>query len=465
MTLQVSDTRTGQKRPFKPLGDPVRMYVCGMTPKDAPHIGHGFMFVHMDLIRRYLEHSGYTVRHLQNFTDIDDKIIDRARAMGSDPLDYAEEMTRAYFDVLDRLHVLHADQFPTVTASIAEIVTAVQNLIDRNFAYPTSQGVYFSVPAFSGYGELSRRIGDLGVEAGARVEVDPEKNDPRDFAVWKLTPEDEVGWDSPWGRGRPGWHIECSTMVQTALGNQIDIHGGGADLIFPHHENEIAQAEAGSGEAPFVQYWLHTGLVQTNGEKMSHSADNFTTLADALDVVEPDALRLHFLSVHYQTAMVFSLETAMPSGAAYERLLGFMRARGGDPAGDSDQLAAAARAAQLEFDTAMDDDFNAPRAIGGLFELGRTINREAPTSTQDAVTEAQKKLQDLLGVLGIELHEAKSDMTDAEPYIELLVEIREALREMQQWELADHVRVRLADLDVVLEDGPDHTEWRIVAPS
>ncbi len=441
------------------------MYVCGMTPKDAPHVGHGYMFVHMDVIRRYLEYRGYKVRHLQNFTDIDDKIIDRARALGRDPLVYAEEMTQAYFDVLDRLRVRHADQFPTVSDSIADIVAAVQNLIDRGFGYQTSQGVYFSVPEFSPYGTLARRGEDVGVEAGARVEVDPEKDDPRDFALWKLAPDDEIGWDSPWGRGRPGWHIECSTMVQTALGNQIDIHGGGADLIFPHHENEIAQAEAGSGEAPFVKYWLHTGLVQTEGEKMAHSAGNFTTIADVLDVVEPDVLRLHFLSVHYRTAMAFSLDTVRQSAAAYERLLGFMRARGGDDSGDTETLAEAVRAARSEFESAMDDDFNAPRAIGGLFELGRSINRAAPTATPEAVGEARQTLRDLLGVVGIELHETAADAADAAPYIELLIEMRSALREARQWELADHVRDRLAELDVVLEDGLEGTEWRRVAPS
>ena len=460
MTLHISDTRTGEKRPFTPRDGPVRIYVCGMTPKAPPHVGHGFMFVHMDVVRRYLEHRGYEVRHLQNFTDIDDKIIDRARAAGQDPLAYAEAQTRAYFEVLDRLRVRHAHEYPTVTGSMAEIVEAVAQLIDRGYAYATSQGVYFSVPAFPDYGSLSGRAEDVGVEAGARVEVDPEKRDPRDFALWKLAPADEIGWDSPWGWGRPGWHIECSTMIQKAFGSQIDIHGGGADLIFPHHENEIAQAEAGSGQAPFVQHWLHTGLLQTDGEKMAHSADNYTTLAEVLEVVEPDVVRLYFLSVHYRTAMGFSMEALQPSAAAYERLRGILRARGGDSSGDAATLADAQRTARTEFDAAMDDDFNAPRAIGALFEFGRSINRAAPLATPAAVADAQACVRELLGVLGIEVSEGAADAADAAPYIELLVEIRSAVREARQWELADRIRDRLADLDVVLEDTPEGTLWR-----
>ncbi|MCY4111493.1 MAG: cysteine--tRNA ligase, partial [Chloroflexi bacterium] len=435
------------------------------APKAPPHAGHGFMFVHMDVVRRYLEYRGYKVRHLQNFTDIDDKIIDRARAVGQDPLEYAEEQTRAYFDVLDRLRVRHAHEYPTVTGSMSAIVAAVQHLIDRGVAYATSQGVYFSVPDFPDYGSLSGRTDELGVEAGARVEVDPEKRDPRDFALWKLAPDDEIGWDSPWGRGRPGWHIECSTMIQTAFGNQIDIHGGGADLIFPHHENEIAQSEAGSGESPFVRHWLHTGLLQTEGEKMAHSAGNYTTLADVLEVVEPDVLRLFFLSVHYRTAMGFSMEALQPSASAYERLRSILRARGGDPSGDAETLAAASGQAQREFESAMDDDFNAPRAIGALFELGRSINRAAPSATPGAVADAQDLLRELLSVLGVEVTEGAADAADAAPYIELLVEIRSMAREARQWELADRVRDRLADLDVVLEDGPDGTIWRRKAPT
>lgn len=441
------------------------MYVCGMTPKEIPHIGHGFMFVHMDVIRRYLEHCGYEVQHLQNFTDIDDKIIARASSLGQDPLAYAEEKTQAYFEVLDQLRVRHADKFPTVSESIPDITEAIQNLIDRGYAYRTSHGVYFSVAKFARYGALSGRKEDVGVEAGARVDVDVEKNDPRDFALWKLVPKDEIGWTSPWGRGRPGWHIECSAMVQASLGNQIDIHGGGADLLFPHHENEIAQAEAGSGETPFVRHWLHTGLVQTDGEKMSHSSNNFTSLAEVLSAISPDALRLHFLSVHYRTSMVFSHEAVLQSHAAYERLLGFMRASGDDQSCNNKALTDAARRARVAFESAMDDDFNAPRAIGGLFELGRSINREGPRSSPSVVAQAQSTLRELLGILGIELHDGPAHPSEAAPYIELLIETRSALREARQWELADRIRDRLMELGVAIEDGPTGTEWHQIGPT
>ena len=462
MTLTITNTRTGKKEAFKPLGDPVTMYVCGMTPKDRPHLGHAFMFVHMDVIRRYLEYRGYAVRFIQNFTDIDDKIIDRARAAGRDPLDWAREYTEAYFEVMDRLQVRRADEYPLVTANIPAIIDDVQELIDLEHAYPTSTGVYFDASTFEGYGALSGRTEEDGA-AGARIEVDEEKRDPRDWALWKLDNESSVAWDSPWGRGRPGWHIECSTMIRRTLGERIDIHGGGADLIFPHHENELAQAEAATGQQPFVSYWTHTGLVLTDGEKMAHSLGNFTTTADVLTNVPPGVLRLYLLGVHYRSPLQFSLAAIEQTRAGYNRLLAVTRAQGGidvsaeTSVGELDREAATARQA---FEAAMDDDFNAPRAIGALFDLGRAINRLAPTSPSEDVQQAQNVLTNLLGVLGIELCEPDTASDDATPFIDLLVHVRRQLREARQWELADKIRDDLAALDVVLEDTPDGTVWR-----
>jgi len=459
LTLAITNTLTGKKEPFTPLGDPVTMYVCGMTPKDRPHLGHAFMFVHMDVIRRYLEYRGYAVRHIQNFTDIDDKIIDRARAAGRDPLDWSREYTEAYFEVMDRLHVLRAHEYPLVTANIPGIIEDVQELIDAGHAYPTSAGVYFDAGTFEDYGALSGRTEEDG-SAGARIEVDEEKRDPRDWALWKLDNESSVAWDSPWGRGRPGWHIECSTMIRRTLGERIDIHGGGADLIFPHHENELAQAEAATDQQPFVSYWTHTGLVLTDGEKMAHSLGNFTTTADVLTDVPPDVLRLYLLGVHYRSTLQFSSAAIQQTRAGYERLLAMTRARGGDVDGDGTVLKSEASAARQAFEAAMDDDFNAPRAVGAIFEFGRAINRLAPTCSTKHVAEAQQTLTRLLGVLGIELREPDTASDDATPFIDLLVHLRQQLREAKQWELADNIRDDLGALDVVIEDKPDGTVWR-----
>ncbi len=459
MTLAITNTLTGKKEPFKPLGDPVTMYVCGMTPKDRPHLGHAFMFVHMDVIRRYLEYRGYVVRHIQNFTDIDDKIIDRARAADRDPLDWSREYTAAYFEVMDRLNVRRAHEYPLVTANISGILQDVQELIDGGHAYSTSTGVYFDAATFEDYGALSGRTVEDGA-AGVRIAVDEEKRDPRDWALWKLDDESSVAWDSPWGRGRPGWHIECSTMIRRTLGEQIDIHGGGADLMFPHHENELAQSEAATGCHPFVSYWVHTGLVLTDGEKMAHSLGNFTTTADVLTDIPPDVLRLYLLSVHYRSTLQFSLSAIEQTRTGYERLLAVTRARGGNADGDGSVLESEASAARQAFEAAMDDDFNAPRAIGALFDFGRAINRLAPGYSAANVEKAQGTLTSLLGVLGIELHEPDAASDDATPFIDLLVQLRQQLREARQWELADRIRDDLGDLDVVIEDTPDGTVWR-----
>lgn len=459
MTLAITNTLSGKKEPFTPLGDPVTMYVCGMTPKDRPHLGHAFMFVQMDVIRRYLEYRGYAVRHIQNFTDIDDKIIDRARAAGRDPLDWSREYTEAYYEVMDRLHVRRAHEYPLVTANIPGIIEDVQELIDSGHAYPTSTGVYFDATTFENYGALSGRTEEDGA-AGARIAVDDEKRDPRDWALWKLDDQSSVAWESPWGRGRPGWHIECSTMIRRTLGEQIDIHGGGADLLFPHHENELAQAEAATDQQPFVSYWTHTGLVLTDGEKMAHSLGNFTTTADVLTQVPPDVLRLYLLGVHYRSTLQFSPAAIEQARAGYERLLAVTRARGGNGSAAGSHLASEEAAVRQAFEAAMDDDFNAPRALGALFEFGRAINRLAPTCSAADVAKAQDVLAGLLGVLGIELREPDTASDDATPFIDLLVHLRQQLREAKQWELADNIRDDLGALDVVIEDKPDGTVWR-----
>ena len=431
-----------------------------MTPKDHPHLGHAFMFIQMDVIRRYLEYSGYSVHHVQNFTDIDDKIIDRAIKDGRDPMDWSREHTEAYFDVMDRLKVLRAHEFPRVTESIPEIIRDVQKLIQAGHAYTTSTGVYFDAGSFPTYGELSGRNSDDG-SAGARVAVDEEKRDVRDWALWKIDSTGPIGWESPWGRGRPGWHIECSTMIQETLGSHIDIHGGGIDLVFPHHENEIAQAEAVTQESPFVSYWTHTGLILTEGEKMAHSLGNFTTVTDVLSHVTPDVLRLYLLSVHYRAPLNFSSQTLQQTQTGYERLLGVLRTHGQDESTDNNVLFQSGLEVRETFESAMNDDFNTPRAIGSIYEFGRTINRLAPTSSATNVTEAKNVFIELLEVLGIALHEPETNSSNIEPYINMLVTVRQQLREANKWDLADQIRDDLAELGVIIEDTADGPDWRL----
>ena len=436
------------------------MYVCGMTPKDLPHLGHAFMFIHMDVIRRYLEYSGYSVHHVQNFTDIDDKIIDRAIKADRDPMDWSQEHTEAYFKVMDRLKVLRAHEFPRVTESIPAIIQDVQQLIRSGHAYVTSTGVYFDAGSFPTYGELSGRTSDDGL-AGARVAVDEEKKDVRDWALWKVDSTGPIGWESPWGRGRPGWHIECSTMIQETLGSHIDIHGGGIDLVFPHHENEIAQAEAATQETPFVSYWTHTGLILTDGEKMAHSSGNFTTVTDVLSKVAPDVLRLYLLSVHYRSPLHFSALALQQTKTGYERLLGVLRTRGQDESPDNNALSKSGLEIRKTFESSMNDDFNTPRAIGAIYEFGRTINRLAPTSSVTNVTEAKNIFIELLEVLGITLYEPETNSSNIEPYINMLVAVRQQLREANKWDLADQIRDDLADLGVIIEDTADGPDWRL----
>ncbi|MEE8471640.1 MAG: cysteine--tRNA ligase, partial [Dehalococcoidia bacterium] len=319
--MKVYNTLSGQKEEFQPQGDPVLMYVCGVTPYDACHFGHGMSYVIFDVIRRYLEYRGYRVRHVQNFTDIDDKIIIRAGEQGVSPRDLAEGHIKGYFEDMDKLNIMRAHVYPRATEEIDQIIDMVGGLVDRGFAYAVGSDVYFRVKNAPGYGKLSRRTLD-GMLAGARVEVGEDKEYPLDFALWKGVKPGEPSWDSPWGPGRPGWHIECSAMSLRHLGETLDIHGGGQDLVFPHHENEIAQSEAFTGRAPFAKYWLHNGFVRMDSEKMSKSLGNLVTLGDALGRFGPDAIRLFVLSSHYRSPLTYSEEGLGAAQKGVDRLVG-----------------------------------------------------------------------------------------------------------------------------------------------
>ncbi len=461
MALRITSTLSGQKEAFSVADGVVKMYVCGMTPKFHPHVGHARVFVVADVIRRHLEYRGLRVRHVQNFTDVDDKIIDRAALEGTTPEDVARRYTASYFEVMDRLNVARADSYPSVTESMPGIIAYVEGLIDRGYGYVAGGDVYFEVAKFEPYGQLSGRT-DEGQLVAVRKELEPGKRDPRDFALWKSAKSGEPAWPSPWGPGRPGWHIECSAMVRETLGDQIDVHGGGRDLIFPHHENELAQSEAYTEVRPFVRYWAHSGLVTTGSEKMAHSLENFTTIQDVLGEVEPMALRLFLMQTHYRSPLLFTRDGLVSAERALDRLRGALegfRAELG-----LDDVPAYANEARASFEQAMDDDFNTPGALGSLFDLVTEINRRRHMEgiAPHEVTAGQSTLAELGGVLGLLLDPPSVEQIagDAEPFINLLVSTRQKLREAKQWNLADGIRNDLRELGIVVEDRPNGAVWR-----
>ncbi|MPZ14781.1 MAG: cysteine--tRNA ligase [Chloroflexi bacterium] len=455
MALRIWNTLAGEKQLFESRGDPVGMYVCGMTPKFRPHLGHARLYVVADVIRRTLEYLGYGVKHVQNFTDIDDKIIERARSEGIRPDEASRKYTDAYFEAMARLGVRPAHEYPTVTGSMPSIIAYIQGLIDRGYGYVVDGDVYFEVARFPEYGKLSGRTDEEGL-VGARKELEPGKRDPRDFALWKRARPGEPSWPSPWGEGRPGWHIECSTMVRDTLGDQVDLHLGGRDLLFPHHENEIAQSEAFTGCVPFARYWVHIGVLQTERAKMSHSLLNFTTVDEVLDRFEPAVLRLYLLGTHYRAPMVFS-EDGLRGADRGLRALRAAYAQEGDVVA---QLEGRAADALREFTAYLEDDFNTAGALGILFDTAHELNRAV--TGEEAAPRLRGVFRTMIDLLGLPMGEERpAAAVAAAPFVELLVETRTALRDERQWVLADRVRDRLRDLGVVLEDTPNGTVWRL----
>ncbi|HHY93839.1 MAG TPA: cysteine--tRNA ligase, partial [Firmicutes bacterium] len=435
--IRVYDTLTRQLRDFVPR-DPgqVSIYVCGVTPYDEAHLGHARPSVFWDVVRRYLEYRGYRVRLVQNFTDIDDKVIARARELGRNPLDVSREYSRRYLEDMASLGVKPVDHYPRVSEHIPEIVRVIAGLVEKGFAYEAGGDVYFEVKRFPSYGKLSGRSVDE-LWAGARVEVGEQKRHPEDFALWKAAKPGEPSWPSPWGPGRPGWHIECTAMALHYLGNGFDLHGGGIDLIFPHHENEIAQSEAFTGEEPFVRYWLHNGLITMRQDKMSKSLKNFVTIRALLRQHSPGAIRLFLLSTHYRSPLELPPdygERLQEAERAHERLLNASRrlrealefwpkgaaqaAPGAAPpagpapaAADATEiLRKATTQARDDFQRALDDDFNTPLALASLFELVRASNSALDQIVPDggregevcqALAEALQTMEELGGILGL----------------------------------------------------------------
>jgi cysteinyl-tRNA synthetase len=463
MTLKIYNTLTRKKEPFEAI-EPgkVRMYVCGPTVYDHAHIGHAMSALVFDVIRRYLEYQGNQVRYVMNYTDVDDKIIKRANEKGVDPQGLAEQYIHEYRQNLEDLNVLPATVNPRATQEIPQIIAMVQGLIDKGCAYEAGGDVYFRVESDPDYGKLSgRRLDDM--QAGARIEIGELKENPMDFALWKAAKPGEPAWDSPWGLGRPGWHIECSAMSLDHLGEQIDIHGGGNDLIFPHHENEIAQTENLTGKQ-FARFWIHNGMLQLSGEKMSKSLGNLVTIRDFLAAHEADVLRLMVLNSSYRGPLSYNDEIVGQTERALERLRSALR-----PAASQNETAAPeiidalqqqSASARQCFADAMDDDFNTAGALSCLFELVRVINqaRDAGAGPEN-LRQAQDVLLELAGVLGLIMQQPEKAAGEATPFIDLLVDLRKELRSQKLWALSDQVRNRLTELGVILEDGKEGTTW------
>jgi cysteinyl-tRNA synthetase len=465
MVQTIYNTLTRRKEPLETLyPDVVLMYVCGPTVYDKAHVGHAMSTLVYDILRRYLEYLGYEVKHVMNYTDVDDKVIMRANELGVDPLDLAEEHIKEYGNHIKALNVLPATVYPRATHEIPKIISMVEGLIDRNHAYAVDGDVFFRVTSKEDYGKLSGRKLDE-MQAGARIDVNELKENPMDFVLWKSSKPGEPSWDSPWGRGRPGWHIECSAMNLHHLGEQIDIHGGGTDLIFPHHENEIAQTESLTNKS-FARFWVHNGMLQFSGDKMSKSLGNMVTIEEFLDQHDPDTLRMMVLNASYRSPLTFNEEVIAQAESNLERLRSAMR-----PAspGESSKLDETFESLKAQMDKtrkgfieAMDDDFNTAGALGHLFDLVRGINQARDAHlAQSNLDQAQNLLRELAeDVFGLRLERPEAESAQATPFIDLLVDLRRQLREQKQWELSDQLRDQLAALGVLLEDSKGGTTWR-----
>ncbi len=468
--LKVLNTLTRRKEEFVPMdGKRVRMYVCGPTVYDYIHIGNARSFVAFDIIRRYLKYKGYEVVYGSNLTDVDDKTIKRSGEMGISLQQLGEKYSDAYFEDIAQLNIKKPDVNPRATQHISEIIDLVQTLIDKGYAYVVDGNVYYDVSKFEDYGQLSGNRAEA-LEAGARIETDPRKRNPADFALWKKQKPGEPAWNSPWGMGRPGWHVECSAMSMKYLGETLDIHAGGKDLIFPHHENEIAQSEATTGK-PFVKYWLHNEWLTVNGEKMSKSLGNFITAHDATEKYGPRVVRFFLASVHYRSPIDFNDQSLEQAKRNLERLLNAMESF--EALGVSRQkhvndeaLLQEAKDAKQRFEEAMDDDFNTPLAISALFKLTKAINVYVETygiieeKIKGEILEILKGLVE--NVLGIKLEREKPEREElTENLLNLILDLRERMREKGDWRAADEIRSRLQTLGFVIEDTPEETKWKV----
>ncbi|MDR2550001.1 MAG: cysteine--tRNA ligase [Desulfobulbus sp.] len=485
MPLTIYNTLTRKKEPLQPLEEGhVKLYVCGITSYDYCHVGHARSSLVFDMVVRYLRHRGYRVTFVRNFTDIDDKIIRRAGEQGIESALLAQKFIEEFYTDMDALGTLRPDIEPRATEHVAEMIGLIGELIDKGMAYPADGDVYYRVEKFAGYGQLSGR-GLADMQAGARVEVNEKKEHPMDFVLWKGAKPGEPKWSSPWGEGRPGWHIECSAMSRKYLGDTFDIHGGGKDLVFPHHENEIAQSCGASGK-PFAKLWMHHGFVTIKDEKMSKSLGNFLTIRDVLKTYEPEVLRLFIFSTHYRNPLDFTETALQDARSGLERMYECLAQIDALPAGESGasgRIAAADRqgleSLEKRFDQAMNNDFNTAQALAHLFDAVKTLNKQLRTlperpAEQDVriLRDAAAAFRELAGVLGLVRRDpaavvaaakakvlAGLDLSEAE-IIELIAQRNQA-RAVKDWATSDQVRDRLLAHGIVLKDSPDGTRWEV----
>ena len=483
MVLRVFNTMSGKMEEFKPLRDKhVGVYVCGPTVYDWAHLGHARTYIAFDVIVRWLEFKGYSVFYVQNITDVghlttdtaEDKIVKRAKEERIEPMQLVEFYMREYFRDLDSLGVKRPDISPRATGHLIEMIEAIQSLIKKGYAYEVDGNVFFNVSKLDDYGKLSKIKIDEMLE-GSRFEVHPDKKNARDFALWKRAEEDTVlKWWSPWGAGFPGWHIECAIMGLKYLGNQLDIHGGARDLIFPHHENEIAQSEAMTGKKPFVKYWLHTGFLKINGEKMAKSLGNYITVREALKKYDSEAIRLFVLSTHYRNEIDFTDEKLKGAEASLSRLYNTLESMEGakkvavkrEPNQVEQKLHENVVKLRGEFVEAMDEDFNTPQALAALFEMSKEINRFLDEHKQVSAKILEKTYDDFseLGkVLGLFQQEKTKEIGGkiADDLVQLLFDMREELRKKGDYVLSDEIRARMKQLGLVIEDTAEGPKWKL----
>jgi cysteinyl-tRNA synthetase len=468
MTLKLYNTMSSKIELFKPrVKNKVTLYVCGPTVYDYSHIGHGKTYMAFDLITRYLEYKGYNVKYVVNITDIDDKIIKRANESGMDSIELAKKFEKLFLDDMHALGIKDADIYPKVSGHIPEIIAIIQTLINKGFAYVVDGDVYFTVSKVEDYGKLSNQTLDA-IKSGARVVVDKRKKNPADFALWKNSKKGEPSWSSPWSKGRPGWHIECSAMSTKYLGQQIDIHGGGRDLIFPHHENELAQSEAYSGKKPFASYWLHTGFLTINGEKMSKSLGNFITIVDLLDKWDAEVFRLFILSTHYRKPVNFTQKTLEHQKQSLRRIYNTvdnlkLQIQNTQELETVDKLEEELQK-QISHTkdaiiNAMDDDFKTPKALSEFHNLVKIGNKAiAAKMSKSTLTKVLNTIMEIAHVFG--LLEKKRKVEALPEEIQMLLKEREMSRNQKNWKKADEIRLKLKSMGIIVEDKPEGTQWR-----
>ncbi len=483
MGLKVYNSLSRQLEEFTPLKEGhVTIYSCGPTVYDYIHIGNARTALVTDIIRRYLEYKGYAVKLVQNVTDIDDKIIERAHTLGISPSQLAHTNGQAYFEDTQRLGIQPADVHPKATEHIPEMLDLIQTLIDKDAAYVVDGSVYYRVNSFEEYGKLSRRKPE-DLLAGARVDVDERKEDPRDFDMWKAAKPGEPYWESPWGRGRPGWHIECSSMAMKHLGETIDIHIGGEDLLFPHHENEIAQSELATGN-PFVRYWVHVAFLKIDGSRMGKSEKNFIFLRDALDKYPAEVIRHFLISAHYRHPLDYAMDSLHTSESAIKRLNNCLESlkkydettdiskeqstSSSDSSDKNTHLLAAIERMQSEFIKAMDTDFNTAQAMGAIFSLVGQVNKSLATPSEVSPQTFVKsyetliKTSQVLGIYTVENQNVADTIEYLNPLLELLIEIRQDARDQKDWDTSDKIRDRLKQINIEIQDTRDGSTWKFL---